>query len=109
MKLTPSSIGEKRAPAAAITYTVDVTAGMTDLVQDTDVPRLPDDFHDLLVAGAMVREYEKTDDQRLSVSMQRYRERLSALKFWLAQSGSVQPSRQMQPRSRLGPYFAAGT
>ena len=98
-------------PSAVITYTADVTLGITDLAQDTDVPRLPDDFHDLLVAGVMVREYEKTDDPRLTISMHRYETRLAHLSLWLHRVGDApwQGQTRQFGRSRLGPWFEAGT
>lgn len=97
-------------PTSVITYTADVTLGVTDLAQDGDVPRLPDDFHDVLVAGALVKEYEKTDDSRLTIAFQRYRQRLGELQYWLAEtaSGETQLS-QTGMGSRLGPWFSAGT
>lgn len=96
-------------PASAITYTVDATIGITDLAQDTDEPRLPADFHDLLVAGAMVREYEKTDDGRLTTSMQRYQQRLRDLLFWMHESASGSSMQRTGIGSRLGPWYPAGT
>lgn len=97
-------------PSAVITYSADVTLGITDLAQDNDEPRLPADFHDLLVAGAMVREYEKLDDGRLMTSMARYQQRLRDLLFWMHEtaSGSSMLS-SAGGRSRLGPWYAAGT
>jgi hypothetical protein len=96
-------------PSAVVTYSADVTLGVTDLAQDNDEPRLPLDFHDLLVAGAMVREYEKTSDPRLQVSEQRYQKRLAQLAYWMHETATVA---SMMPRamgSRLGPWFPAGT
>lgn len=98
-------------PSGAITYTADVTRGVTDFAQDTDEPLLPHDFHDLLVIGAMAREYEKTDDSRLSVAMARYQDRRRDLLFWLAEtaSGTNTLSTSGERRSRLGPYFPSGS
>lgn len=96
-------------PADAITYSVDATLGITDMAQDNDEPRLPADFHDLLVAGAMVREYEKTDDGRLQTSMQRYQQRLRDLLFWMHESGSGSSMTRSGMGSRLGPWYPAGT
>jgi len=98
-------------PSSVITYSADVTLGITDFAQDTDVPRLPQDFHDLLVIGAMAREYEKTEDPRMGVAMQRYQDRRRDLLFWLAEtaSGTNTLNPTQAGRSRLGPWFPAGT
>jgi len=44
-------------PSAAITYTVDGIADLTDLANDTDEPLIGPDFHDILVNGALYNEY----------------------------------------------------
>lgn len=97
-------------PSSVITYTADVQLGITDLAQDTDVPRLPQDFHDLLVLGAMWREYEKSDDGRARVAEQRYQDRKRDLLYWLHEAADPMP---MSPGgrgfSRLGPWFPAGS
>lgn len=94
-------------PSEAITYSADVVLGVTDLAQNTDEPRLPLDFHDLLVAGAMVREYEKTEDNRLPVSMARYEDRKRDLLYWLHTTGSNDV--RLPGKSRLGPWYPAGS
>ncbi len=97
-------------PSDAIVYTADVTLQITDLAQNTDEPRLPQDFHDLLIAGAMVKEYEKTADERLAVSMGRYRDRLNDLHYWLAETASGSSFLHTERGiSRLGAWFPAGT
>jgi hypothetical protein len=97
-------------PSDVLTYTADVTLGVTDLAQDGDVPRLPEDFHDVLVAGVLVKEYEKTDDNRLPVASRRYRQRLGELQYWLAETASGETLLNAPSMtSRLGPWFPAGT
>jgi hypothetical protein len=49
-------------PSAVVTYYLDVTLGLTDMANDTDRPRLPEDFHDLLLDMAELKEIRKTDD-----------------------------------------------
>lgn len=97
-------------PSSAITYTADVVQGITDLAQDTEEPRLPQDFHDLLVHGAMLREYEKTDDGRYTNAVQRFEQRKRDLMYWLAETAQS-PMRLPAGygRSRLGPWYPAGT
>lgn len=46
-------------PSQAITYTIDGEADLVDLVNDTDEPLIPIDFHDILVLGALAQEYSQ--------------------------------------------------
>lgn len=96
-------------PSAAITYALDATLSVTDMAQASDEPRLPADFHDLLMIGAMAREYEKTDDTRLMHARQRYQSRLRDLLYWVHEAGAGSTQQARGGRSRLGPWFPAGT
>lgn len=96
-------------PSSVVTYTADVVMGITDLAQDTEEPRLPADFHDLLVLGARVREYEKMDDARLTIAAQQYESRKRDLMYWLAETGHSDVPRTRMGRSRLGPWYPAGS
>lgn len=97
-------------PSSVVTYTADIVVGITDLAQDNDEPRLPADFHDLLVLGARVREYEKLDDARLTIASQQFESRKRDLMYWLAETGhSDLTTRMGMGRSRLGPNFPAGS
>jgi len=98
-------------PSTAITYTADVTLGITDLAQDTEEPRLPADFHDLLVIGAMVREYEKLDDARFMNASQKFEQRKRDIMYWLAETAgpSMRQPTDFARVSRLGPWFPAGS
>jgi hypothetical protein len=72
-ELSKIAIGDLRAqfyafqlyntPAAALTYTCDILRSIPDMTQDTDEPLIPDDFHDLLIDMAEMRELRKQDDQ----------------------------------------------
>jgi hypothetical protein len=99
-------------PSQAITYYVDGQFAITDLVQDTDTPLLPDDFHDLIGLGIRVKEYEKTDDlKRLQIARQEYNSRRNALRYWVISSGDS--SRSSGARglgfSTLGAWYPRGT
>lgn len=60
-------------PAAAVTYYVDYRRQIQDLVQDTDEPVVPLDFHPMLLAYAVMREAEKTgNDVLLARTATRY-------------------------------------
>ncbi|HYE86871.1 MAG TPA: hypothetical protein VEA16_10985 [Vicinamibacterales bacterium] len=75
-------------PAAAITYTVEGLSVIADLANDSSTPLLPLDFHDLLVLGALMREYEKGDDARYRIAVNRYDKRVKDLKYWLAETAT---------------------
>jgi len=97
-------------PSSVVTYTADIVVGITDLAQDNEEPRLPADFHDLLVLGARVREYEKLDDARLTIASQQFESRKRDLMYWLAETGhSDLTTRMGMGRSRLGPWYPAGS
>lgn len=96
-------------PAAAVAYTVDYRRTLIDLVNSTDEPPLPDEYHSLLIAYARMREYEKTDDQRHVYAEQEYRLGLSRLKF-STQSGPDElpvSGGRLVGRSRFGAYYPA--
>lgn len=97
-------------PSDVITYTADVTLGINNLLQDTDEPRLPVDFHDVLIYAAMMREYEKTEDQRYVIAERRYRERLGELQYFMAETASGTTALTSEvSTSRLGAWFPSGT
>ncbi len=94
-------------PSAAVTHYVDYQVETTDLAQSADVPRLPVDFHDLLVYGAMLKEYEHMDDPRIQAAAGNYQRRLRAFKYYLAETatgGTV----GFEAPSRLGPWVGTG-
>jgi hypothetical protein len=100
------------APTATVSYYVDgaLKAPLMDDAQDS--PALPEEFHELLVYGALVLEYEKQDDPRLVLADRLYREGLSALKFHLAAPPAERPrmGRMATPRlSRLGSWTPSGS
>lgn len=93
-------------PSAVVTYSVDFQIHMTDLAQDTDEPRIPSLFHDLVILGAMAKEYEKTDDTRFDAAYGRYRMRMKDLLYYMAsQTLHTGPETAV---SRLGPWAPAG-
>lgn len=100
-------------PADVQTYSFDYERKLVDLVQDTDEPYLPDDFHDLLSIGARMDEYEKMDDQRFGAAERQWKERFSDLQFYIHGRASA----RLIPRSTsgrigysdLGGYYPADT
>jgi hypothetical protein len=96
-------------PDAVITYTCDVTAVITDLSLDADVPRIPDDFHDILVLAGLVEEYRRLDDTRAAFVLGDLTQRESDLKYWLAETASGSTDFGVEPPSQLGAWFPSGT
>lgn len=96
-------------PAAAVTYRVDYRREVLDLVNNTDEPPLPTDFHSMLVAYARMREYEKTSDDRFELARQEYERALSRLKYFTQVDADAIPvlGGSMVGRSRLGAWFPA--
>lgn len=94
-------------PDSAITYYVDYVRTIADLVNANDEPLLPDDFHWLLVEGALVKEYTFLDDGRKADAQKEYTKGVSALKYFVNCPPDLLPSRDgyAMGRSRFGPYF----
>lgn len=49
-------------PSASVTYNLDVLREIPDMSNDTDEPLLPEDFHDLLIDKAELKDLRKADD-----------------------------------------------
>lgn len=97
-------------PASAITYNVDITRATTDLAQSTDVSVLPEDFHDVLLLGALADEYAHLSDKRYAIAMSEYSQRVKELQYWLAETATGQPgSLGRQRPSQLGSMYPSGS
>jgi hypothetical protein len=96
-------------PNSVLTYTCDVTAVITDLSLDADIPKIPDDFHDILVLAGLVEEYRRMDDTRAAFVLGDLQQRESDLKYWLAETASGNTDFSMEPPSQLGAWFPSGT
>ena len=98
-------------PSAAVTYYVDYRRELTDLVNNTDEPPLPTDFHPALVAYAVSREKQKTDDREGAAdALARYQKFLRSLKYQtqtLSDELPVMGRGALVGRSRLGAWFPA--
>lgn len=97
-------------PTSALTYHVDYVRTMPDLVNVTDEPLLPDDFHWLLVEGALLKEWTKRDDDRRVDAQREYQRGLSALRYWVNCPADFLPSRgsmrARNGRNRLGANYS---
>lgn len=77
-------------PKPTNTYNLeaDVLLAFTPLVNDTDIPQFPADFHDLLVDAVMADELLKLEKATplATISRQRYEDRLSQLRYFVIKS-----------------------
>ena len=97
-------------PEEATTYYVDGPARVLDMDDTVDEPMLPEEYHDLLIHGTLLLEYQKEDDPRRAAAMEHYKRGLSQLKHHLAAGPDDMPvmGRPNTVRtSRLGPWFPA--
>lgn len=99
-------------PSSVITYYVDITRAVTDLAQSTDVPVLPEDFHDVLLLGCVMDEYQHLSDKRYPIAAMEYKARVGELQYWLAETATGQPGslgRRWARPSQLGTWYPAGS
>jgi hypothetical protein len=100
-------------PTAALTYTVDYTRSVDNiLANNQDVPLLPEEFHYLLSLGAQVDEWRRKDDTRMDDVQEQLEQGLRNLNKWLWDTTDYLTTYDTRPwarRSRLGGWFPAGT
>lgn len=108
--VAPLTLAFWPTPSAAVTYTYDYQAALTDLALTGDIPLLPIDFHDVLVLGARMDEYEAREQlERWAVAAKQYSDRLKQLRAWVHQESTVAPLGGRPAPSRLGAWYPAGT
>lgn len=74
-------------PDAIYAVEIDGVLTGTDLSADADVPGLPEDFHDMLVTGALAKERDHLEKFDLALKgEQEFEQRLSSLKYFLNKS-----------------------
>jgi len=95
-------------PGSAITYYVDGTLKIPELVNTQDVPIGPDSFHDLIGVWARMHEYEiKGDQERFVIAQAEYAKGLSRLKYSVANHAAEAPvlgGRASRHQSRYGAW-----
>lgn len=99
-------------PSAATDYLFDVQLQMVDLVQSSDIPLLPPDFHDMLPLYARLRDYKRAGaDPRLPSAEVEWSRRTAELKFNVQFPKDYQPVAGNQVTgygwNDLGPNFPA--
>jgi hypothetical protein len=79
-----------------IVYTADLSGTME--------PLIPESFHDVIVEGAMFEELRKmTKPELAAMSEQKYQERLSDLRMFLAKSAYLDITQGRKTRTWMGP------
>jgi hypothetical protein len=97
-------------PDAANTYYVDGKQRAPEMDDTVDVPVLPEEFHDLLIHGALMREYLKQSDPRYREAKMLFDEGVKALEFFLTSPPGEIPvlgRPAAAGRSRLGSWYPA--
>lgn len=88
-------------PSAVLTYQIDVTLGIFDMMNPLDEPLLPIDFHDLLAVGARLDEYEHTDDDRRRLAEIEWDQGVKALKAFVQNPPEYRPRMLGWSRRRI--------
>lgn len=92
-------------PGSVLDYDLDYEQAVLDLSNTWDEPLVPEDFHDLLVLGALQDEFLHRDDTRYSTAKAEYDGRLREFKAWTYNHRAAtapQPPRELAP---LGPWY----
>lgn len=100
-------------PSSAITYYVDGEVHLEDMIGPKDEPLLPEDYHDILISGALIKEYTKREKATLlSVERTTYKERMADLTAFVKRAQGIarggQRGNGSSGFSQLGPMFPAG-
>jgi len=97
-------------PQAALTYWVDYMRVVPDLINGTDEPLLPNDFHWLLVEGTLAIEWARSDDTRRSIAEASFNKGMRHLINRVANPPDFLPvmGGRNQELSRLGRWFPDG-
>jgi hypothetical protein len=97
-------------PTDTQSLTVDRLTLVTDLSADGDIPVFPEDFHDLLIAGALADEYRHAEEPTLEQKEEiRFEKALRELRYFIAKSRwlDLYQNSNRSEFSRLGPHFEA--
>lgn len=96
-------------PQSAYSYTVDYTAGLSDMTADDEVPLLPEDFQHVLALGAQADEWRRMDDDRYVQVRQDIDLELRNMNAFLWDLADPTDSRRdvVGGRSRLGAWYPA--
>lgn len=99
-------------PTSAISYYVEAERELPLLLQTTDIPPIPTRFHQMLVDGALYREYEKRDKYDWArEARNRFLKMQNDFRYYATCPPDYLPARSTDSRfgySRLGPWFNDG-
>lgn len=98
-------------PSSPLTYHLDYTRQILDMVHPTDEPLLPQDFHFLLVLAGRADEYERKDDTRSEGAKSELAGGIQMLRHYIENPPGyfVVPGEDVfGGRSNLGPWFPRG-
>lgn len=96
-------------PAAVVTHSMDVTRSIADMSQDFDEPLIPEDFHDLLLDMADLKELTKGDDPDRHRLVEAHRvKRRNEFREWVFGGGDPEDGSDASGGSNLGSWFPAG-
>lgn len=97
-------------PSAVETISVDITRRIGDMLNDTDEPLIDEDFHDLLLDMADLKELAEGDDPARHVVVEKHRvKRRNEFREWLFAGGDAQDnSDDRGGGSNLGSFFPSG-
>ncbi len=95
-----------------VTLYVDYTRNIPELVNNTDEPLLPPDFHYVMGLGTRLKEYELLDDSRVAAVRSEYAIAKAALKSFVLNDGDALAT--LRPRgpgawSQLGSQYPHGS
>ncbi len=99
---------------AAVTLSVDAQRAIQDMVQATEEPLMPEDYHMVLVHGAAYDEWRNRDDTRAQGELEEMNALIGELRHNVMSTPDEIPV-QRGPRgqgervSRLGGYYPSGT
>jgi hypothetical protein len=103
-------------PTGVSQLQADCVVSGTDLVNDTDIPTFPNDYHDVLVHGVLADEYAKLEKTQPLAEREeaKFEKRLSELRYFLIKSAylsTVQKDHALRfgLSSRVWPYANIGS
>ncbi len=92
---------------ADVTEYADIQRTIFDLVNGTDEPLFPSDFHEVIIQGVLYREYLLTADARMAVAKANYDRGVQDIIAWVMNDGGrVASLRGVDSQfNRLGPTY----
>lgn len=97
-------------PSVSNTYYADVELHVETMTQATDEPLIPEDYHELLTIGGLMREYQRRQwPVQYAEARAEWKDLWGDLCVYAARDGGPAATRGMSRFSQLGPYFPNGS